>query len=82
MDRTSVRKKICEILEELHDDIDFEREKKLVDDSLLYSFDLVSLAADLSEEFDVDITAREFVAENFNSLDSLTDMILRLTEKQ
>lgn len=82
MDRTSVREKICEILEELHDDIDFEREKKLVDDSLLYSFDLVSLAADLSEEFDVDITAREFVAENFNSLDSLTDMILRLTEKQ
>lgn len=82
MDRTSVREKICEILEELHDDIDFEREKKLVDDSLLYSFDLVSLAADLSEEFDVDITAKEFVAENFNSLDSLTDMILRLTEKQ
>ncbi len=82
MDTTSVRKKILAILEELHDDIDFEKEKKLVDDNLLYSFDLVSLAAELSEEFDVDITAKEFVAENFNSLDGLTDMILRLREKQ
>ena len=77
MDTTSVRKKILAILEELHDE-----EKKLVDDNLLYSFDLVSLAAELSEEFDVDITAKEFVAENFNSLDGLTDMILRLREKQ
>ena len=82
MDTTSVRKKILAILEELHDDIDFEKEKKLVDDNLLYSFDLVSLAAELSEEFDVDITAKEFVAENFNSLDGLTDMILCLREKQ
>lgn len=81
MTRTEVKDTILDILEELHADIDFEKEKQLVDDKILDSFDLVTMVAELGEEFDVEITARDFVAENFNSVDRLADMVIRLMEE-
>ena len=73
-----IRERILELLQEMHEDIDFEQEKALVDDKVLDSFDLVTLVTELGEEFDVDITARDFIAENFNSVDALSTMIVRL----
>lgn len=81
MEREAVRDIIIDILQELHEDIDFENEEKLVDDKILDSFDLVSLVTELSERFDIDVTAKDFVSENFNSLDRLTDMALRLMDE-
>lgn len=76
-----VRNEILDMLQALHEDVDFEKEKKLVDEKVLDSFDLVTLVAELSEEFDIEITARDFIEENFNSLDSLTAMVMRLMEE-
>ena len=76
-----IREKLLEILTGLHEDVDFEQETALVDGKVLDSFDLVSLAGEIGEEFDVEITAREFVPENFNSLDRLTEMVKRLMEE-
>lgn len=81
METDEIREGIIAILEELHADVDFASEKKLVDDKILDSFDLVTLVTELSEEFDVEITARDFVAENFNSVDRLTAMIVRLMDE-
>lgn len=75
-----VRDTIHEILQELHEDIDFEDEKMLVTDKILDSFDLITLVTELSDEFDVEITGKDFVEKNFNSLDSLTAMINRLID--
>ncbi len=81
MDEEEIRMGILNILRELHEDIDFEAEEKMVDDKILDSFDLVTLVTELGEEFDVDITAKDFIAENFNSVDSLAEMIARLMEE-
>lgn len=81
MDREEIYSEILGLLQELHEDIDFEEEESLVDDKILDSFDLVTLVTELGETFDVEVTARDFVAENFNSLDRLTDMIERLLEE-
>ena len=90
MSRTSGRKKkdmeearevIQEMLQELHEEVDFDKETRLVDDKILDSFDLVTLVAELGEEFDVEITAKDFIEENFNSLDALTKMIARLLDE-
>lgn len=81
MDVEEIRAGILDILHELHEDIDFEAEEKMVDDKILDSFDLVTLVTELGEEFDVDITARDFVAENFNSVDALAEMIARLMDE-
>ena len=80
MEREEIRESILQILEELHADIDFEKEEQLVDDKILDSFDMVTLVSELGEEFDIEITAKEFVAENFNSVDRLTKMVLCLLE--
>ena len=82
MERDEIREVIMELLQDLHEDIDFDKEEALVDDKILDSFDLVTLVAELGDEFDVEITAKEFVTENFNSLDRLADMIVRLTDDE
>ena len=54
---------------------------KLVDGKILDSFDLITLVAELGEEFDIEITAEDFVEKNFNSLDALTQMVDRLIDE-
>jgi acyl carrier protein len=72
---------ILEILQDMHSDVDYETEDKLVTDKILDSFDLVSLVTELNEEFDIEITAKDFVEENFNSLATLVAMVDRLAEE-
>ena len=55
MDVEEIREGVLAILKELHEDIDFEAEDKMVEDKILDSFDLVTLVTELGEEFDVDI---------------------------
>lgn len=81
MQKEEIRESILEILQELHEDSDFEKEERLVDDKILDSFDLVTLVTELGEEFDVEITAKDFVAENFNSVERLTNMVIRLMDE-
>ena len=73
------REIILDILQEMHEDIDYE--KALVTDKILDSFDLVSLVSELTDAFDIEITAKDFVEENFNSLDTLVTMVKRLQEE-
>ena len=80
MDKDEIRERILEILQEMHEDVDFEAEQELVDGKKLDSFDLVSLVSELWDEFEVDITAKDFIPENFNSLDAMADMVFRLAE--
>ena len=76
-----IKEIIRDMLQELHEDVDFDAEERLVDDKVLDSFDLVTLVAELSEEFDIEITAEDFVEKNFNSLDALTVMVSRLIDE-
>ena len=75
------REIILDILQEMHADVDFETEQALVTDKILDSFDLVSLVSELSSEFDIQITAKEFIEPNFNSLDALTAMVETLMDE-
>ncbi len=72
---------LLEILQELHSDVDFETEDKLVDDKILDSFDLVTLVTELGDQFDIEITAKDFVPENFNSAQAMWAMVERLMEE-
>jgi len=69
------------ILEELHDDIDYETCTTLIDDKILDSFDIVTIVAEVNNEFDVQIPAEELTPENFNSAQSLYALIERLEDE-
>ena len=70
-----MRDQILEILTDIRPDIDFEKETKLIDDKILESFDIITIVGELNDAFDIEIGPKELVAENFNSLDALTEMV-------
>ena len=69
---------LLDILNEMHPDVDFEAEEALIDDGILDSLDIVSLISEISENFDVTITAKDIIPENFNSAKALWALIERL----
>ena len=71
---------LLEILTDLHPDVDFESEEHLIDDGILDSMDIVTLISEISENFDVSITAKDIVPENFNSASALWSLIQGLEE--
>ena len=71
---------LMEILQDLHPDVDFETQERLMDDKVLDSFDIVSLIAQINEVFDISITAKDILPENFNSAAALYALIQRLEE--
>lgn len=66
---------LLEILQNLHPDVDFATQNKLVDGGILDSFDIVSSASDIADVYDVTISADEMIPENFNSVDALYTLI-------
>lgn len=72
---------LLEILEELHDDIDYETCTTLIDDKILDSFDIVTIVAEVNDVFDVQIPAEALVPENFNSAKALYALIERLEDE-
>ena len=71
---------LLRILSELHPDVDFATRERLIDDKILDSFDIVTLITEISEEFDVMITAKDIIPANFNSARALYALIQRLEE--
>lgn len=74
-----MKERLMEILTDLRPDVDFETETELVSGHILDSLDIVSIHAEIEDEFDIKITPKDFVAENFNSVEALCKMIERLT---
>ncbi len=72
---------LLEILRDLHPDVDFETEEGLIDNGILDSLDIVNLISEISENFDVTITARDILPENFNSARALWELVRRLEEE-
>lgn len=72
---------LYEILEDLQPDVDFEKEEHLIDDHILSSLSILSLIAELEDEFDITIPAVEIVPANFNSAKAMWEMIQRLQEE-
>lgn len=72
---------ILEMLKELHEDVDFETCDTLVDDGILDSFDIVTLIAQISDEYDVQITANLITPENFNSADAIWALVSDLLDE-
>ena len=71
---------LYEILEDLQPDVDFENEENLIDNHILSSLSILSLIADLEDEFDITVPAVEIVPANFNSAKAMWSMIQRLQE--
>lgn len=73
--------KLLEILQELKPGVDFEGNTHLIDDGILESLEIITLASELNDEFDVEITVADVLPENFNSAEAIWKMIERLQDE-
>ena len=73
--------KLIELLKGVRDDVDFSECTTLVDEGILYSFDIVEIINLIDEEYGIEIPAIEIVPENFNSVEAILNMIQRLQEE-
>ncbi len=72
---------LMNILTELDNSIAWEKEEALIDDRILDSFGVISLVSELEEAFSIEIETSEMIPKNFNSVDAMREMILRLQER-
>ena len=72
---------LLDLLRDMHPEVDFETAEGLIDRKVLTSFDVVSIVAELSETYDVELGAVDIVPENFNSARALFALIQRLENK-
>lgn len=72
---------LLEILNRIKPGEDFENNEHLIDEEILDSFDIVSLVAAIDDEFDVQITAKDIIPENFNSAKNMYALIQRLEQE-
>ena len=70
-----MKEQLMGILKDLRADVDFEKEKKLIDDGILDSFDIVTLVSELNSEFDVEINVMDLEPENFNTIEAMLELI-------
>ncbi len=74
----SEMEELLEILNELHPEVDFETEESLLDDKIFDSFDIISIIAEIYEQFGIEVTAEDIIPANFNSARAIYEMIERL----
>ena len=71
---------LLDILKDLKPGVDFENEKNLIDDRILDSLDVMNLTVELNDEFDIEITPSDILPENFQSIETIYQLITRLQE--
>lgn len=70
--------KIKSILEGLFPQIDFDKQKNLMTDGILDSISVVSIIAELEDEFDVSVPMEYIQPKWFESVESIAEMVEEL----
>ena len=70
---------LYQVLDGLHLNVDFHNEKRLIDDGLLESLDIVMLVDEL---MCIEISVEDLVPENFNSAEAIYALVQRLKDEE
>ena len=73
-----MKEKLLALLTDIRPDVEFEKEKKLIDDGVLDSFDIISIVQEMNEGFDIDIDVEELEPYNFNTIEAMMELIVKL----
>lgn len=73
--------KLIEILEDIEDGVDYNTCTTLIDDGILDSLAIISLVAEIEEEFDIQIPTVQIIPENFNSAQAIWALVQKIEEE-
>lgn len=71
---------LIKILETVKPGYDYKKEKNLIDDEILSSYEIVAIVAKINKVFDVEFPVDEMIPENFNSAEALYKIVEELIE--
>ena len=71
---------ILEILRGLNSSVDFENAEGILSNRLLDSIDIVELVSELEDAFDIEIDMEYMERENFESAQSIWEMVQEIQE--
>ena len=71
---------LLDILNKVKSGIDYVNEKHLVSDELIDSLDVMTIVTEICDEFVVEILPTDVVPENFESVEAMWQLIMRLQE--
>ena len=66
---------LLEIMNEINPDVDYLSEKNLIDGKVYNSLEILTLITEICETFDIEIGPKWMRNENFNSAESIWNMI-------
>ena len=69
---------LLSILKGICPKVDFVNEKKLIDDGILDSFDIISIVHELNEHYDIEIDVDDLEPDNFNTVEAMLELIEKL----
>lgn len=75
-----MREQILEILNDINDEIGSFDGESLFDEGLIDSLVVIDLVAELNDAFDINITAKYIVEDNFKTVDRIVALVESLAE--
>ncbi len=70
-----VMDELFKILKSIKKDVDFTKEKNLVDEEILTSLEMLELISAIEEKFEIEIPAESIIPENFQSAETIFKLI-------
>lgn len=74
--------KLLKTLMEVRPDVDFKNEKKLIDEEVLDSFDIIAIVNGINEAFEIEIDIDDLEPDNFNTIEAMYELICRLQNEE
>lgn len=75
-----MKSRILEVLKQIVADADFENSEDFIEDGLMDSFEIVDLVSGLEDKFDIEISGRDIIPENFVNLEAIEALVGKYTE--
>ncbi len=71
---------IISILQDINPDVDYTTARGLVKDRLISSLELIMLITELSDAFEIEISPEHITPENFDSAETIYDLVMRVQD--
>lgn len=71
---------ILNLLYEIRPEVNFVESEMFIEEGLLDSFDILALVSAIEEYYQIEIIKQELIPENFESIQSIKELIQRVTK--
>jgi acyl carrier protein len=72
-----MKQQIIDILQEIRPEFDFNQNFNFIEEGMLDSFDIVTLVTALDEKYAISIDGMDIVPENFATIDSIENLLIK-----